>query len=235
MADAVGPLIDALVASTKALQHTLAGLTDEQARAASLLPGWTRGHVLSHLVGNADAMVNLVTSARTRTYVPMYPGRAERDAAIEAGSGLPAAALVAAVEASHERLMAAITELSPSDWQAPIRYGGADREGVAMLIPELRRGEVEIHHVDLDLGYTIAHWPADFVETMLDVVIADFAERDGTPALTLVTNEDYRRTLAGGGREVVGPAPALLGWLVGRTDGSGLTSDGNLPTLGAWR
>jgi maleylpyruvate isomerase len=106
---------------------------------------------------------------------------------------------------------------------------------VATVIPTLRRTEVEVHHVDLDLGYPIFHWPPDFVDALLDQVTADFAGRDSTPRVTLISHEDRRWTLAGGGQQVIGPAPALLGWLLGRTKGTGLTSEQPLPTLEAWR
>ncbi len=227
--------IDALIESTQALLHSIANLTDEQARAASLLPNWSRGHVLSHLARNADAMVNLVTSARTRTYVPMYRGRAERDADIESGAGRPAQDLVADVAATHEHLLTELASLSGQDWAAPIRYGGDDRHGDAALIPGLRRSEVEIHSVDLDLGYPFAQWPADFVAAMLDRVVGDFSARADTPRLTLVGQDGHRWEVRGGGQVVSGPAPALLGWMIGRSDGSGLTTDGELPRLGAWR
>ncbi len=235
MSDTATPFLEALVTSTEALQHSIAGVTDDEARAASLLPGWTRGHVLTHIARNADAMVNLLRSARTHQHIPMYPSRAERDADIERGAGRSAGQLVGDVHASHERLMAEVAGMDSADWSASIRYGADDREGNATLIPPLRRSEVEIHHVDLDLGYTLAHWPPDFVEPMLERVAADFSARPDTPRLTLVGNDERRWQIRDGGQEVSGPASALLGWLVGRTDGSGLTTEGNLPALGAWR
>ncbi len=155
MSDAVTTSIEALAASTGALQHSIADLTDEQASAASGLPVWTRAHVLTHIARNADAMVNLVTSARTRRHIPMYPSRAERDADIERGAGRSAEELVGDVHASHERLMAELAGMGPADWAAPIRYGADDRAGDASLIPALRRSEVEVHHLDLDLA---THW-----------------------------------------------------------------------------
>ena len=36
-------------ASHRRLDEAIAGLTDEQARQPSRLPGWTVGHVLTHL------------------------------------------------------------------------------------------------------------------------------------------------------------------------------------------
>ena len=59
--------------------RTVAALTDSQARAPSLLPGWTRGHVVTHLARNADALRNLLTWARTGIPTPMYPSRQARD------------------------------------------------------------------------------------------------------------------------------------------------------------
>lgn len=226
--------VEALEASTEALQHTLSHLTDEQARGQSLLPGWTRGHVITHVARNADAMLNLVTWARTGEETPMYESREQRDADIEDGAGRPAAALVADVDETHQQLMAALRELPESARTARIRY--AMRVATGAVIPVLRRSEVEIHHVDLDLEYTLAHLPEDFVERLLDQVSAEFSSRDDAPALVLVrTDDEHRWTVGSGGQEVSGSAPSLLGYLLGRTDGVGLHTDGTLPTMGAWR
>jgi len=228
--------VEALEASTEALQHTLSNLTDEQARGQSLLPGWTRGHVITHVARNADAMLNLVTWARTGEETPMYASREQRDADIEDGAGRPAAALVADVDETHQQLMAALRELPENAHTALIRYGAADASGGGAVIPVLRRSEVEIHHVDLDLEYTLAHLPEDFVERLLDQVSAEFSSRDDAPALVLVrTDDEHRWTVGSGGQEVSGSAPSLLGYLLGRTDGVGLHTDGTLPTMGVWR
>ncbi|WP_241780552.1 maleylpyruvate isomerase family mycothiol-dependent enzyme, partial [Streptomyces wadayamensis] len=64
---------------------TVAGTLDDAALAEpSRLPGWTRGHVLSHLARNADALLNVVAGR------PMYASAEARDADIEAGATLPA-------------------------------------------------------------------------------------------------------------------------------------------------
>ncbi|MGH3470499.1 MAG: maleylpyruvate isomerase family mycothiol-dependent enzyme [Nocardioidaceae bacterium] len=228
--------IDALTTSALALEHSIADLSDEQAAEPSLLPGWTRAHVLTHIARNADAMVNLVTWARTRVETAMYPSREKRDADIEAGAGSPAAELVADVRGSQQRLMAAVAEMADDDWHGPIRFGQRNTPGTGEDIPDLRRTEVEVHHVDLDLDYTLAHWPEDFVESMLRQTANDFSGREGAPAFTLVgLDGEGRWEVAGGGTEITGPPPALLGWLLGRTDGLGLHSDQSLPTLGVWR
>src|SRR5680860_1101225 len=140
--------LEALEASTEALQHTLAHLTDEQARGQSLLPGWTRGHVLTHVARNADAMLNLATWARTGEETPMYASREQRDADIEEGATRPAAALVADVNETHQHLIVALRELPEAAQTAPIRYGAANTTTDASVIPALRRKEVDV--VDLD-------------------------------------------------------------------------------------
>src|SRR6516164_11535621 len=86
----IGEATDRLLASA-------AALTDATAREPSALPGWTRGHVLTHVARNADGLGNLLRWARTGTKTPMYASREARAASIEAGAGRPAAELTADV------------------------------------------------------------------------------------------------------------------------------------------
>ena len=58
--------------ATEALLRTADGLDDRAVAGPSLLPGWTRGHVLTHVARNADAMTNLLTWARTGVETPAY-------------------------------------------------------------------------------------------------------------------------------------------------------------------
>ncbi len=236
MAADVTTRIDALVASTESLLHTIADVTDNAARGPSLLPGWSRGHVLTHVARNADAMRNLASWARTGEETPMYVSREARNAAIEDGAGRLSAELVADVRDTHERLLADLHDLTDEQWRRPIRWGYADHESDAAEIPLLRRTEVEVHHVDVDLDHTVAHWPEDFVEYLLGQTAAEFSMRDDVAGFVLVGNDDEGRwTVGAGGQQISGPPPALLGWLLGRTDGAGLHSDGVLPETGAWR
>src|ERR1700693_1767896 len=48
-------------------------------RAPSLLPGWTRAHVLAHLARNADAMRGLLIGARARQQRSAYASAQARD------------------------------------------------------------------------------------------------------------------------------------------------------------
>src|SRR6266567_8535421 len=86
-----GELQARLAGATDRLLATAAGLTDRQAREPSLLPGWSRGHVLVHLARNADGLRNLLIWARTGVVTPQYPSQQARDDASRRGrAGQPA-------------------------------------------------------------------------------------------------------------------------------------------------
>src|SRR5215475_14847731 len=81
------------VASARVLA-TAAGITEEMAREPSSLPGWSRGHVLTHIARNADSLRNLLIWARTGVVTPQYRSAEARDLDIEAGHSRPADELV---------------------------------------------------------------------------------------------------------------------------------------------
>ena len=50
------PHLDETVVATARYLEALTELSDDDVRAPSLLPGWTRGHVITHVARNADAL-----------------------------------------------------------------------------------------------------------------------------------------------------------------------------------
>jgi maleylpyruvate isomerase len=238
--------------STDRLLATADTLTDAQAAAASRLPGWTRGHVLTHLARNADGFRNLLAWARTGAETPMYPSEAARDQAIEAGAGRSAAELAADLRESAAALAAAARALPAGAWDAPVARRGETFPARGIL--PRRRSELEIHHVDLGAGYQPGDWPPDFVQVVLARVAGDFAGRADAPACLArpdglnaaypigpagpdspspdaaspdAASPDAASAgpgRAGPGRQVIvsGPPAALLAWLIGRDSGAGL-------------
>ena len=85
----VNPPLDAVQRATNALHITVDGLTDKAWREPSLLPGWSRAHVVAHIVLNAEGLAAAVDSLRAERVLPMYPSDAERDADIEALAARP--------------------------------------------------------------------------------------------------------------------------------------------------
>ncbi|MFC7216600.1 maleylpyruvate isomerase family mycothiol-dependent enzyme [Streptomyces polyrhachis] len=215
--------------ATERLLAAAGKLDDGAVAAPSLLPGWTRGHVLSHLARNADALVNVLTG------LPMYASAETRDADIEAGAGRGLAEQLADVRASAERLAATADALSPADWESrcELRNGVTD---VRARIPFRRLQEVELHHVDLGIGYGPAALPAEFTGREVDFLAERFAGNGAVPALSLTDAAGRTWTTGSAAGEplaVAGEAAALMGWLSGRTDGSDLSvaGGGALPVL----
>ena len=65
--------LDEMAEATDRLLAGLDRLTERDVRGPSLLPGWTRAHVLTHLARNADGLAVLAHNARTGEDRPMYP------------------------------------------------------------------------------------------------------------------------------------------------------------------
>lgn len=209
------------------LNVTVAGLGDRDAAAPSLLPGWTRGHVLTHLARNADGLAGLLRWARTGEQSPMYPSQEARNSDIEAGAGRPAAELAADVRESATALAAEAARMPDDAWSVRVRRTPSGEPFPASAVPMMRLTEAEIHHVDLAAGYGYRDWPREFVADILPAVAEYFRERGDTPPIRLtVTGESQTYLLGPAGApsplEVRGAADNVLAWLLGRHTGEGL-------------
>jgi maleylpyruvate isomerase len=238
--------IDTTVAAIgRATGKLIATITAMDGRAAaepSLLPGWTRGHVLSHLARNADAYTGLLAGAVIGVRIPSYPTPAHRTAGITAGATRPLPEQLADVEASAARFGAAVAAMEASSWRVPVPLvDGRDVPARWVLSSRLR--EVEVHHVDLGCGYTDRNWPDGFVRHLLAEVTTDLGERLTTPVRLVAVDleaEYHIGATAGSARippVVSGRGHALAGWLIGRPgrDRLHVTPDGPLPHVPAWR
>ncbi|OWA04311.1 mycothiol maleylpyruvate isomerase [Streptomyces sp. CS113] len=213
-------------AATDRLLTAVGKLDNASVTESSRLPGWSRGHVLAHLARNADALVNVLEGR------PMYVSGEARDADIERDAPRPLDAQLTDVRESAARFQ----EVSavPADWSRTVEL----RNGItdsASRVPFRRWAEVELHHVDLCIGYELEDLPAEFTERETDFLAARFAGHPEVPPTLLTDGTRAWRT----GREadaaevtVTGPPADLLGWLAGRRAGSALTVEGGaLPVL----
>ncbi|MCU1500774.1 MAG: hypothetical protein JWM12_128 [Ilumatobacteraceae bacterium] len=198
--------LDGARAAHALLDERLAGLTDAQVGAPSLLPTWTVGHVLTHIARNAEGMQRMVDAAAFGEVGAMYPGGLEqRTADIAAGAARPAAELVADVRATNAALEIAWDALDASGWELGV---GETVFGPIPIsdVPWRRWREATIHHADLGLGYTWAEWPEDFVRLELARMTVQWASRTSTG----------RDTLPPEAQAV--PDVQRLAWLFGRAD-----------------
>ncbi|MGI5289417.1 maleylpyruvate isomerase family mycothiol-dependent enzyme [Nonomuraea polychroma] len=168
-----------LAAATHRLLATAASLSDADLTAPSLLPGWTRGHVLAHLAQNADSHLNLLTWAKTGARTPQYASYEARAARIEAAATRPAAQLVADVQDGAARLAAAVRDLPEQAWSAQVE-GMRPPPHPAWYLLVRRLREVGFHHVDLDAGYGPADWPEPFVNRELRDCLATWPRAKST-------------------------------------------------------
>jgi maleylpyruvate isomerase len=96
--------------------------------------------------------------------------------------------------------------------------------------------EIELHHVDLGIGYELEDLPGQFTEREIVFLADRFAGHPDVPPTRLTDGTRAWSTgrEPGGGPEVTVTAPPadLLGWLAGRRDGSALAvAGGSLPAL----
>ena len=225
---------ETILATTRYLA-SIENLTDDDMRAPSELPGWTRGHVVTHLSRNADALTRVLHAAQAGEQVSMYDSQEERDAEIEKGAGRSAAELIEDAAASWGRLLQAENEIHDAHLDAPFtRRPGQDPLPVRH-VGQIRRIEVEVHHADLLVGYTANDWPHDFSRYLIGRRQDELA--NGPSMVLSSTDVDGLWKLgAGQGPEVKGRIGDLAWWLVGRGDGSALVSStGELPRIEKWR
>ncbi|MBL1073425.1 maleylpyruvate isomerase family mycothiol-dependent enzyme [Nocardia sp. 2] len=224
--------LDAVAAATARLLDTVTELRDADLVEPSLLPGWTRGHVLAHLSRNADSLVNLLLWARTGIETPQYASQFLREADIEAGAPRPHREQLEDLTAASERWLALARVMPEDRWAVTVRnrQGG---EIPAARVVWMRYLEVEIHHTDLATGYAPSRWPADFTDQLLAQAVSDRAARNGTGFTVKATDTGFTASAGDPGTVVTGPAAALAAWLIGRSPGTDLTGD--LPDLGAWK
>lgn len=218
-------LIEDVQLSTDRLLATVESLDDESVAGPSLLPDWTRGHVLTHLARSTDGAVNLLAWARTGVETPQYASLEQRAADIEAGAGRDAAAQLADLRSACDRLTEAVDAMPVHAWSNTIRWVRG-REGPAAEVMWRRMRELEIHHVDLGAGYTAADWPDSFNQRLVRELARDFSARADGPRMVVRSPEVGHDLVFGDGRTepvVSGPLWATVAWLTGRSVGSGLS------------
>ena len=244
--------IELLRAGTRRLLSTVEGLTDDQVHDASRLPGWNRAEVLTHLARNADGTRRMVQAAARGDVGAQYPGGVEERATeIAAGREATATDVRRDVRCSHEAMMEAWQALPEDAWDRVGRAISGDRSMREALWSRAR--EVEVHHVDLAMGYEPTDWSVGFVAGALDEIFGTFARRafNGRPLIDAefrVVATDHERAwhvmLHGthvdieqdAGTAADGEARAwgcdLVAWLYGRDPrGGGITTSGDTAVL----
>lgn len=212
-------------------------IADEALDEATLLPGWNRRYLLSHVANNALALRNLVYWARTGEERRMYSSSEQRAADIAAGAASPASVLRDLVVSTAVDLEADLESMPSGAWSAQvITAQGLTR--YASEIPWMRAREVYVHAVDLDAGVSFADLPAPFLAALMDDITTRRSMVGTSPALTLTATDTGAAWQVKGSTDPVSvdaPLATLTQWLSGRPVTGLTTTDGApLPPLPAW-
>lgn len=220
---------------TQLLLAGVDGLGEEGYAQPSLLPSWSRKHLVAHVAANAEALGNLVLWAATGVETPMYASLEARVAGIAKGTALAAEALDAWLRTSAETLEEGVQQLNDDRWSQPV-VTAQGRTVAATEIPWLRAREVCVHAVDLGRDVTFAHLPADFLLALGDDIVGKRRAAPDGPLRLEANDANGSWELAGDGDRVTIAAPLtdLVGYLSGRTTTLSTIGGTLAPALPAW-
>ncbi|WP_425309254.1 maleylpyruvate isomerase family mycothiol-dependent enzyme [Ammonicoccus fulvus] len=219
--------LNRLERETGMLLATVESLSEDEMRAPSLCEGWTRAHVVAHMIGLAGGLGNLVTWAVTGTETPMYSCPEDRDAQIEDLAKMSAAELkqeLREATAGFQALAGQLRNTKLATEEVSLPSGPFN----AYAIPALWTTEVLVHHNDLDTLWKLDEGDMDALEDALELAMAKLSKRDDWPGLTVITDEGENYTIGDGATTLKGGRDAIIGWVTrGLTDG--LRYEGELP------
>ena len=203
-------------------------LSDDELDAPSLLPGWTRAHVIAHVGYNARAIARLIEWANTGVETPMYSSRQARNEEIDYGATLSPIELRDLYEQSANHLDVAWRDTPQEAWGHEVKAA----QGYTAPATETvwwRTREVWIHAVDLDNGASFADMPADVLERLLQDITGAWHKRGDDKDLRLEVLDSGGVTHLGDTAAVdpvivTGSLPDITAWAAGRST-RGITSN----------
>lgn len=215
-------------------------LPDDDFVLPSLLPDWSRSHVIAHVGYNARALHNLMEWASTGVEHPMYGSAEARDLEIEQGSTLSPHELRTLYRQSAADLDAAWAAMTDTGWNSEVR-------GRSGLIPAsktlwMRSREVWLHAVDLDAGANFSDLPAGFLSHLLaDVLNTWRGRRDSEDLPNFIlhpteggTPHRVSRDDSEPGIVLRGTTAALASWATGRGNAGVEATQQPVPAAPAW-
>jgi maleylpyruvate isomerase len=219
------------VASAEALvAQFVKNLSNEDVAANSLLPDWSRGHVLSHLANNARGLSNLIEWALSGVQKNMYVSVEQRAIDIENDAKRPGKEIIADFLEQSKILAFNLDRLMVGPLLSEEVVIGNGSHVHPYELTTLRERELLVHLVDLGLDYKANDWSFDFSIKTLKSVSA--GKRKESVKFRLLIAGDHTWTMDQNGMtDIFGTPQSLAAWLMGREpDDKLVTSDGS--TLG---
>jgi maleylpyruvate isomerase len=226
-------LVELLDDGNRRLVRSVDAMTDDEWRQPSVLPGWSRAHVVAHLTLNAEGLSGALEGLHEGRPVPMYRSDEARDEDIATLATAEPSQLRDRFLASSTVITEWVEELADNLSDEMLERAPGGRRFAAGEVGVMRVREVEIHHADLDMGYTAADWSPAFVALLIGSRAAAYA--GPSPFTAHATDLDRSWSFGSGGPTVSGSGSALAWWVTGRGNGDGLTSDdGRVPRMESW-
>jgi len=232
--------LDLLGDAAHRVTRTVDALQGDDWAAPSLLPGWTRAHVVAHLALNAEGMARAlhgVVGDEQDGPRPMYASDAGRDRDIHDLARAHHSEIRDRLLGSTTVLHDAFTAMPEAAWERRVDRTPGGRSMRTSSLPSMRLRELEIHHVDLGVDYTTRAWSEPFAVLLLEAM----TRRLDPPERIEIRPLDVDRTwVVGpdgdeGGAIITGPAADLGWWLTGRPAPATLScSRGELPDIEEW-
>jgi len=216
------------VASAEALvAKYVSELSNEDVAADSLLPDWSRGHVLSHLANNARGLSNLVEWALTGVQKDMYVSVEQRAIDIENDAKRPGKEIVADFLEQSKIFAVNLDRLVAGPLLSEEIVLGNGSHVHPHEITTLRERELLVHLVDLGLGYKANDWTLPWSIKTLKSISA--GKRKEPVKFRLLIAGDHTWTMDQNGMtDIFGTPQSLAAWLMGREpDDKLVTSDGS--------
>ena len=159
-------------------------LSDTELDGDSLLPEWTRRHVVAHIGYNARAIARLIEWAGTGVETPMYESAEARNDEIAHGVTLVPLELRDLYNLSAMQLNEAWRELPDMSWSHLVK-AAQGRIVPASETVWMRTREVWVHGVDLNNGGSFDDIPVDVLERMLGDITRAWKARGDDKGLRL--------------------------------------------------
>jgi maleylpyruvate isomerase len=230
-----------LAEASARLVRTVDGFHGDDWDAPSLLPEWTRAHVVAHLALNAEGMARALHGLVAEDDdVPrtMYDSDDQRAHDIDGLAAQDASEIRHHLLGGVTILQEALDRVPGNQWETRVERTPGGRTMRAGAFAGMRWRELEIHHVDLDAGYTRGQWTLAFAEHLLDAMNKRLHPDQAFEVKPL---DSTRTWVVGDGQAeypvpiVTGPAADVAWWLTGRPEPDTLScSRGELPSIEGW-
>jgi len=204
-------------ATQRLLGDTIA-LADVDWQAPTLLPGWSRAHVATHLAHHGQALAAMAGQiARTRQ--PVTWDVEQPDSELHAGARRPALALQEALDQCSAAVATAFDAMDEAAWAVTVQTSQGALPASVLVLDCLN--ETVIHHVDLRLGFDFADIDPSLTRSLLQWNLFRAQPRFARVSLEVTTDEGLHTKVGHGPAVTVrGNETNILGWLTGRKDPS---------------